>query len=399
MTTTTAPSLDELTTPLRRESDRQTFVGRLAAARNAAVDVVAPQAALHFEVALDGDDHEVTLSNVNGEPILLPDGVADHLDARLTRTAFRQIGERLRIPVPFMDRLAAHDRREARMLLDDNINTLSSVDDRSALYRYWRGSDGWMLRALLSDRYAAIDNFDALRAIGAGMAQADASLDDAEVDVDLSADRFRLRIAMPTISHAAPDLLDGYRSPFEAPGTPLPVLWAGLEFTNSETGHGAFAVAPRAVVQICRNGMTRPVEFRRAHFGSALEEGVVDWSADTRRRALDLITSQVADAVATFMSTDYLERLADEMRAARGVRVESPSHAVEAVARSCELSDDETRSVADMFFRSGESTVLGLGHAITAAAQTVPDGDRQTEMESMFWRIVERPADFAGVTA
>ena len=54
------------------------------------------------------------------------------------------------------------------------------------------------------------------------------------------------------------------------------MLWAGIEIANSETGQGAFSIAPRVVIAVCRNGLTKAVDFRRAHLGVQLEQGSID---------------------------------------------------------------------------------------------------------------------------
>jgi len=389
--------MTDLLSPLRRERDATRFVGRLGAAANASVDVALPQNALTL-------DPTATLSRVEG-PILLDDGVADRIEAQMTRTAWRQIASRLAIPLPYLDRIA----EGFPDLTVNTVGTLASASTDTTLFRYFRVGDEWTLRAMLSSKYQAIDNFDVLRAVSAGMLDAGAGLEDAEVDVDLTDDRFRMRIAVPQVSLAIPDLLAGYRWPFSnrpdrpihapaEPGEVPPVLWAGFEVTNSETGHGAFSLADRAVVRICRNGLTRPVEFRRAHLGVALDQGVVDWSQQTRQRVLDLVASQVADAVRTFVSVDHLEQIVSPMRAAKQVDVDSPALAVEAVQRRCQITDAETQAVLDAFMRGGDSTVLGVGQAVTAAAQEVDSGDRQAELEAMFWTIVEAPREFVGAS-
>ena len=402
------PTYADVMDPIRHEHSTERIAGRLGDLIAARFDVVAPQAAL----VTYGNGGRATLGLP--EPLLLDDGVldADALDdLTITRTALRHLAERARMPLTFVDRLADDRSDDVRSLIDINLNNINAVDGRTALYRMLRTDDrGYVLRAVLSDRFSVMDNELVLRAIMNGLGGAGVGLGDCEVDGDVTPDRLRLRIAVPAIAHAVPDLLGDYRMPFsmrddramharpETGETP-PVMWAGLEVTNSETGGGAFALAPRAVIQVCRNGLTRPVEFRRAHVGSVLTEGVIDWSANTRTAALELITSQVADAVRQFCSVDYLTRLADEMRAAKGIVISEPVAAVTVAQRLAVLSDAETADVLACFSRGGDFTLLGVGNAVTAAAQMVTDGDRQAEMEQAFWKIVNAPAAFADAVA
>jgi hypothetical protein len=370
----------ELLAPMRRATDPVAFMGRLRDAAEAAIDVVAPQSRLRL--------NEDGTCNVNAGDLTV--------DALPTRGAIRDVSERLRIPLPYLDRLMDEHPDLART----SVNTLADRDPRNAMYRMWQAEDGWVLRAMLSDSYGIYDNFTVLQALTNGLTGAGLSVADCEVSVDLTSDRFRMRIATPSVELLVPELLDGYRFPYDTtPGADVhapapnghvpPVLWAGLDISNSETGNGAFTITPRAIVLICRNGLTRSVDaIRSVHLGGRLEAGQVAWSAETRRLNVELLTSKVTDAVGQFLSVDYLRKLADEMRAAKGLAVNNPAATIERVSVAHKLSEDETNAVMAAFMRGGDATLLGVGQAITAAAALVPEGDRQAEMESMFWAVV-----------
>lgn len=398
-------TISEMLGGLRRESDRGKISGKLGEIAHASTDIVAPQQSLVWlgergDTALD----RVHIGNVDGSPLLLNDGVYDSLGAYVTPTAMRQAASRLGVPIKYVDRLVNAGHIDLAAL---NFNELQTREPRNVTLRLLRGDDGWAVRSIVSDRYNVIDNLDVMRAVVTGLGSAEIDLTDCEIDADWTTDRFRLRIAVPQIMSLAPDLLGDYRSPYsmspargvhDAPGADEgapPALWAGLEIANSETGGGAMVVAPRAVVQWCRNGLTRTVDMlRKVHLGGKLDEGVVQWSDATRRQALDLVTAQIADAASSFCSVDYLNRMLDEMRAAKGITV-APSTAIEIVQKQCSLTDDESRLVLDAFAASGDQSVLGLGNAVTLAAQHADDGDRQSEMESAFWTIVSQPQQYA----
>lgn len=74
----------------------------------------------------------------------------------------------------------------------------------------------------------------------------------------------------------------------------------------------------------------------------------------------------------------------------------SVESAMRSVVTTCSLTDEEASSVLDAFMRSGDTSVLGLAHAVTAAAKDVTDGERQSEMEAAFWSIVTAPTAHAG---
>jgi hypothetical protein len=60
------------------------------------------------------------------------------------------------------------------------------------------------------------------------------------------------------------------------------------------------------------------------------------------------------------------------------------------------MTEAETEMALTAFMRSGDSTVLGIGQAVTAVAQVAEDSDRQNELENSFWQIVGKPAAYAG---
>lgn len=394
-------------THLRHETDRQSIRGRLNEVRDSAVDYVAAPTALRFgETTRFFDPAGITW-----------DGVGDDVDIDLTRNAFRQVAERLDVPLKYADLL---DEQQPDLLKTNFNDRAAHKGQTPGLYRFLRRPDGpWLLRAVLSDTYKRVDNYDVFTAVAYGLSEAGASLGDCEVEVDWTDDRFRMRIAVPQIEVAAPELLRGYRAPrptvrhsdvldhwasngWTRRGNQVgDVLWAGLEVANSETGNGSTSIAPRVTVLACLNGMTRKADLVRSiHLGARLDAGVIKWSQDTMTKQLDLVKAQVRDAAQQFCSEAFLRQIVDELSVAKGIEVTGSIPATfELVQTRLGFSEAETEAAMDAFMRSGDSTVFGLGQAFTAAAQTVPDGDRQTEIETLFWDIVHEPAVYAEVSA
>lgn len=402
----------------RHETDINKIVGRLSDVSSAALDVVAPSTKVTYGLGAS--------MMMLDEPHMDSHGVRETLPLRFTRTALRQQAERFGIPLRYVDLLT----EEQPELLANNFNQRSQHLNEATLYRMVRqekaADEGsaeypaanqiyWRVRAVLSNRFNAIDHLDVITAVARGAEAANVDLSQCYVEGDWTDDRLRLRISVPQIELAAPDLLRDYRSPFgdadwsthhrafqqriQQEGRHVgDVMWAGLEVANSETGMGAATVAPRAMILACLNGMTRKADIVRAvHLGGRLEQGAVTWSAETRRKELAVIESKMTDAVNQFCSVDYLRELVAQMAEAKGVEVQNVTKAMEVAQTRLGFSEDEVNAALNMFTRSGETSVFGLGQAFTAVAQTVDDGDRQTDIEQTFWDIVNHAEEFQGV--
>lgn len=363
------------------------------------LDVIAPASAIRAEggrLVINGT-----------EPILDENGVTTADGVYLpTEICDGGIADKLGIPLPYLRRM----RTQRPDLYDANLNgwlsgmdpaggrrsaPVSDADSRSFMVRCFRGDQGGegIARAFLSDRYGIVDNLDVLTAALDGVRQAGVDVD---IDgCDLTENRMYVRVVAPQVAVYAPDLLAGYRSPFDGrdvgggwtpqrvaraaggegqayqPGSE-PVVWAGFVITNSETGGGAFTLTPRLVVQVCANGLTITADALRAiHLGGKQDEGVVRWSHDTQRRALQLVTGKARDAVAK-LEADAAAPVADAQKT------------VETISKKLSFTEAETATILEHFLSSGQQrTAGGILHAITSAAQTVDNPDRAYELETV----------------
>ena len=73
----------------------------------------------------------------------------------ITNLARRQLADKLKIPFTYFERM----RTEQPSLLDRNVNTWLQIDNESRMIRTLDGQ----VRAVLSDRYRRLDNFDLAR--------------------------------------------------------------------------------------------------------------------------------------------------------------------------------------------------------------------------------------------
>jgi len=238
-----------------------------------------------------------------------------------------------------------------------------------------------IVRAVLSDRYRAIDNLDVLLAALSGIRRA--GVTGIEVDADLTERRMYVRVTAPSIAANASGLVAEYRDPYTGRrGSQLPHMWAGLVITNSETGNGSFAITPRVVLQVCRNGQTITADaMRSVHLGGRLDEGEVQWSNETLQRNLALITSQTSDAVAKFLSVGYVEKQVKKIAELSGVDLPEPAPVVEMVSKRLGFNEVQASEILSAFVRGGSPTAGGVMHAVTAVAQRQDSGDTASEME------------------
>ncbi|MBF6341279.1 DUF932 domain-containing protein [Nocardia abscessus] len=365
----------------------ETLFTELAKQQARKLDIVVPASAIRADrgsLRIDGINTSALPDSVQ-KMLITPDGVADLNGLYLpTSSADADLAEKLKIPVKYLRRC-----RTANLpLYDANVNGWARQDDRRMLLRLMWGSTEsrqarGIVRAVLSDSYSIRDHHDMATAFLDGLQQAGLGANNIR-HADISPHRLYIDVHAPEISTMAYDLLADYRSPFNGrAGRDLPIVYAGLLFTNSETGHGATTLTPKVIVQICGNGVTiNPAADRRTHLGSQLEEGKIIWGADTRDLDMRTIASKVRDTVAEFLSTSALERHVDAISETAGTRLRKPAETLELVAHQFGYTNAEREGILDHFIRGGDTKAGGVLHAVTSFAQTVEDIDRAYEIGS-----------------
>jgi hypothetical protein len=171
------------------------------------------------------------------------------------------------------------------------------------------------------------------------------------------------------------------------------VLFAGFVITNSEVGDGAWSITPRIVAEICGNGLQITADVARAvHLGSKHEDGVVRYTADTLEKELALITARARDAVATLLSSQYLQAKVTDIERKAGVPVRHPEDTVRQVAKAAKFTDDIADAILAHFIRGGQLTAGGVMQAVTSVAQTLDDADTAHGLEAHALRVMDLAA-------
>jgi hypothetical protein len=339
-------------------------------------DVVVDSRKLRYEggvLVLDGA----------GEPILSESGVTSG-DVRLRPTAIFEEGaaEKLGIPVGYVRRM----RGEAIDLLDTNVNHWLRTAGRKFLVRGFRGPDGseGIARAMLSDRYRAMDALDAVVSTFAGIQAAGIDPESlGTITGDLTERFVRINVEAPQVGVMAPALLKGYRSPFTGDmAADNPLVFAGLDIRTSETGGGALMIAPKITVQVCKNGMTLTKEaFRRVHLGGQMDAGTIDWSDETHQANQALVAAQAKDAVARFLNVDWLQAQVDKLEEKAGKPVNDAPATIERVGKALAFSEQERAGIMGAFIKGGQLTAGGVLQAITAHSQELASPERAAHLE------------------
>ncbi len=357
------------------------------------VDLLRHQQAHKVDVVVHSDQIRATgtrLQLIGTPPLLTPTGVTTTAGLYLPTTVCDQgVADKLRIPPQYLRRL----RTERPALYDANVNGwLEDLDRRFLLRALHPGGDEGVARAFLSDSYRILDNLDVLMAALDGVRQSGAQV---QIDgCDLTERRMYVRVVCEQIRALAPDLLGEYRSPFTgASGADNPVVFAGFVISNSETGCGAFSIVPRLLVQVCRNGLTIPVDaLRHIHLGGRMDEGVVRWSDDTRRKNLDLVAAQARDAVTTFLDLGYVRAKLQELTGLARTPLADPSRTIELVAKRLAFGEEQQEQILAHFIRGADLRAGGVMHAVTSVAQTLPNADVAADMEGQAVRALQLAA-------
>lgn len=290
----------------------------------------------------------------------------------VTDLARRQLAEKLKIPHAYFERM----RVDQPALLDRNVNTWLQNEDADK--RLIRTLDG-KVRAVLSDRYRRLDNFD----LAEHMLPILRRLPDAQFEsVELTDSRMYLKVVTPRITAEI------------APGD---VVQAGVVITNSEVGCGTLSVQPLVFRLICRNGLIasdRPL--RKTHVGRTLEsaeESVIVFKDDTLLADDRAFFLKVRDVVEAAVSNATVRLIAQKMQKTLGIKLTGdPVKSVELLANKYALNDRERAGILRQLVTDGDLSGYGLVNAVTGYSQTVDDYDRATEFEALGGKLIELPA-------
>lgn len=286
----------------------------------------------------------------------------------ITELARRQLADKLKIPFPYFERM----RAEQPSLLDQNINTwLGSGDER----RMIRTLDG-NVRAVLSERYRRLDNFDLAEHVLPILQ----SLPGARMEsVELTETRMYLKVVTPQVRFEV------------APGD---IVQAGVVISNSEVGHGTLSVQPLVFRLVCKNGLIAADRaLKKTHLGRIQEaesDAAVLFEEDTLRADDKAFFLKVRDVVQASVSEATFRVTAEKMQKTMGIKlVGDPVKTVEVLANRYSLNDAERAGVLRHLIEESDLSGYGLVNAVTGYSQEIADYDRATEFEALGGKLIE----------
>ena len=283
----------------------------------------------------------------------------------------------------------------------DMFNSLISQDDYSKSRRWFVRQLRGQVRAILSDRYLAIDDEDLMFTALQELQNHGGWV----MSAQLTDDNMRMSYCCPSLGRLLDSPARGDGSFFDAGSMANPqwlnrmginekswpdqfkmlkdangnMVLPGGEIGNSETGNGSAYVRFKTYDSICFNGCTLETVHHMRHLGEKLEPGI--WQADTITHNHQLRKKMIGDAVTATFDQDRVNTWINR-RVAASHDVLSPTAAVDNVATLCTLSEDERDELLTVFCRDYVSTREGLSQAAARVAQDATNPDKASEWQS-----------------
>jgi hypothetical protein len=296
------------------------------------------------------------------------DGVEEY---GITNLARRQLAEKLRIPYAYFERM----RADQPVLLDHNVNTWLQTEDERRMIRTLDGQ----VRAVLSDRFRRLDNFD----LAENVLPILQKLPDARFEsVELTDTKMYLKVVTPRVEYEI------------APGD---IVQAGIVITNSEVGQGTLSVQPLVYRLVCRNGLIASDRaLHKTHIGrivQAEDETITVFKDETLAADDKAFFLKVRDVVEAAVSEATFRQVAEKMRKTLDIKLTGdPIKAVEVLANRYTLNDVERAGVLRQLIVEGDPSGYGLVNAVTHYSDEIDDYDRATEFEALGGKLIELPA-------
>jgi hypothetical protein len=314
----------------------------------------------------------------NAKALVLPTG-----EYGLTRVAETQLAEKVKVPLPFYDRL----RDNHPDILADMVNKLFLREPAQHLVRTLPGK----CRAVLGTGYrTGLDNYGLAEAVLPTLKEVGAVI----ASTEITDTRFYVKALLPHLTRELP-MPEGLKMG-EGHNFFVRKVEGGLTISNSEVGLGSIQLLPGVLEEQCTNFASyRSEGLVKVHLGkkTTVDDAVAEYISDTTR-ALDdaAFWSMARDHVKALCDGRVFTKLCDRMVAARAKKIEgNPEKLVEVFAERNQFTEVEKGGLLRHLVESQELTQYGLQWAVTRLSQDAKDYDRATELERLGGQVIELP--------
>ena len=283
--------------------------------------------------------------------------------------AHNQLSEYLHIPRRYYDRMLS----EYPELLEENVN--GWLGRRPGESRMIRTLDG-DARAVLSQRYRRIDNYD----VASAALPVIAEMNGAEViSTELTDSRMYIKVVTPRL---------------QAEVKKGDIVQAGLILSNSEVGLGSVNVCPLIYRLVCTNGMVAQDSSRiqKRHVGRLVEadEDYGVYRDETIAADDKAFLMKLEDSVRAAVDEARFAQIVGQMQEATAAKMDARAvpKVVELAAKHYGLNENESQGVLGHLIAGGDLSLYGLANAVTRQAQDVASYDRSTELEATGYEII-----------
>lgn len=336
----------------------------------AKADFVAPVSKL--EVAVGRDNKPIVRMQTQGKPQAFG----------INRIAHEQFADYAGIPMAYYRRMLDNDPE----LLAHNVNRW--LTDKADERRMVRCLDG-NVRAVLSDKFRALENEDLAEAILPVLLERDLLIMSCQVTdqrLYIKAVDKRIEKDVPTGKRMG----DGSHTIFDTVSPAITV-------SNSEVGRGSLLIETGVYTRACTNLALFGASMRKFHTGARAElsDDVYALLTDKTKRLTDAaVWSQTRDLVAAAFDETKFSALTDKLQEATTDKLPKKADVVEVIERvgkKLGLADGERKGVLQMLIEDGDLTRYGVHAAITRFSQEVDDYDRATDLERAGAKVIELP--------
>lgn len=323
-------------------------------------------------------DYLIRADNLSMEPFgstpylhLFDDGVEPVEPLEIGRTAHRQLGSYLKIPVAYYDKMLS----ESPELLAKNVNTWLQRDNSRRMLRTLDGT----ARAFLSSRYRRIDNMEIAKVVLPIIGQ----MEGARVEsCQITDSRMYLKVVNPRL---------------EAEVAPGDIVQAGVIISNSEIGLGSVCIQPLVYRLVCSNGMVvNDAQAKRNHVGRAIssEENFLIYSEETLAADDHAFILKIQDTVRAAVEETRFSTVVAAMQQAKDAVMNTTDipGIVQLTSKEFHITENESTGVLQRLIESNDLTLYGLSNAVTRHSQDIESYDRASELESIGYNILTMPA-------